>query len=73
MTNGWPEAGPTDRALASQMKYLEGTKREIRLSLDKAKSGGKRKGKGGKNSAPAAAEVPLESCVIVVGKTYPEF
>ena len=72
MTNGWPEAGPTDRALASQLKYLEGTKREIRLALDKAKSGGKRKGKGGKN-APAAEDVPMESCTIAVATSYPEF
>lgn len=72
MNNGWPEAGPSDRALAAQLKYLEGTKREIRLSLDKAKSGGKRKGKGGKN-APAAEEVPMESCIVAIGKTFPEF
>ena len=72
MTNGWPEAGPTDRALASKLKYLEGTKREIRLALDKAKSGGKRKGKGGKN-APAAEEVPMESCIIAYAMSYPEF
>ena len=72
MDNGWPQAGPIDRALASQLKYLEGTKREIRLSLDKAKSGGKRKVKGGKNAAPVA-DTPMESCLIAVGTTFPEF
>ena len=72
MTNGWPEAGETDRALASQLKYLEGTKREIRLALEKAKSGGKKKGKGGKN-APAAEEAPMESCAIAIATSYPEF
>lgn len=60
-----------DRALASQLKYLDGTKREIRLSLDKAKSGGKRKPKGGKG-APVA-ETPMESCIIAIGTTFPEF
>ena len=72
MKNGWPEAGVTDKALAAQLKYLEGTKREICLALDKAKSGGKKKGKGGKG-APAAAEVPMESCIVAIGKTFPEF
>lgn len=72
MDNGWPQAGPIDRALASQLKYLEGTKREIRLSLDKAKSGGKRKVKGGKNAAPVA-DTPMESCLIAIGTTFPEF
>lgn len=69
MNNGWPKAGPTDRALAAQLKYLDGTKREIRLALDKAKSGGKRKGK---NAAPAA-DTPMESCIIAIGTTFPEF
>jgi len=71
MNNGWPQSGSTDRALASQLKYLETTKREVRLSLDKAKAGGKRKPKGGKNAAPVA-ETPMESCIVAIGTTFPE-
>ena len=70
MNNGWPQGGPTDRALTAQLKFLENTKREICLAVDKAKSGGKRKGK---NAGGAAAEVTLDSCVVAVGKTFPEY
>lgn len=57
------------------LKYLEHTKREIRLSLDKANTsgGGKKKGKGGKGAAQAAPEAPKDSCTIAIGRTYPEF
>ena len=72
MNNGWPEAAASDAILSTQMKYLEGLKREIRLSLDKAMSGGKKKGKKGKGAAeePAPAK---ESCLIAIGSTFPEF
>ena len=71
--NGWPEAGAYSAALATQLKYLEGTKREIRLSFDKSKqSGGKKKGKG-KAAADAAPEAAKENVVIAVGSTFPEF
>ncbi len=68
--NGWPKAGAIDADLNAQLKYLEGTKREIRLALDKSKAGGKKKGKKG---AAAAPEAPKESCVIAIGSTFPEF
>jgi len=70
LCNGWPENGSVDANLTSQMKYLEGIKREIRLALDKSKAGGKKKGKKG---APAAPETPKESCMIVVGTDFPEY
>jgi len=69
MNNGWPNAGPTDRALTAQLKYLEGTKRELCLAFDKAKSGGKKKGKG----AAGASDVVLDSCIVAIGKTFPEY
>ena len=54
------------------MKYMTTLKSEIRLSLDKAMSGGKKKGKGGKGAA-AAPEAPKENCIIAIGSTFPEF
>jgi len=71
--NGWPVAGDVNPTLSTQLKYLEGNKREIRLALDKAMTGGKKKGKGGKKGAAAAEpEAPKEKCLIVVGDTFPE-
>lgn len=73
--NGWPEAGAYSSALAAQLKYLEATKREIRLSLEKSKqTGGKKKGKGKQAAqADAAPEAPKENCLIAIGTTFPEF
>ena len=48
MENGWPQWGASDAGLSSQLSYLEGLKREIRLALDKSMAGGKKKGKKGK-------------------------
>jgi len=74
LTNGWPESGEVIPLLTTQLKYLESNKREIRLALDKAMSGGKKKGKGGKKgAAPAEPEAPKEKCLIAIGSTYPEF
>ena len=72
--NGWPEAGAYSSSLATQLKYLEGTKREIRLSFDKSKQagGGKKKGKG-KGAAEAAPEAAKENVLLAVGSTFPEF
>lgn len=44
-------------------------KHEIRVALEKAKTGGK-KAKGGKNAAPIV-EAPKESCLIAIGSQYP--
>jgi len=54
MDNGWPKEDPVNPIMTSQMKYLISLKSEIRLALEKAMSGGKKKGKGGKGDAPEA-------------------
>ena len=76
INNGWPQSDAPSHDLSDILKYLEHTKREIRLALDKANTsgGGKKKGKGGgKNAAQAAPDAPKDSCVIAIGRTYPEF
>jgi len=72
LLNGWPQSNAFDRILSDQLGYMESVKRDVRLGLDKAMSGGKKKGKGGKNAAaePAPAK---ENCMIVIGTEYPEF
>ena len=69
--NGWPASGETSVAISQQLKYMNDLKSEIRQSLDKAMSGGKKKGKGGKNAA-AAPETPKENCLVAIASTYPE-
>lgn len=71
INNGWPEAGVYDTTTAAKLKYLEHVKHEIRVALEKAKSGGK-KGKGGKNAAPVE-EAPKESCIMAIGSQYPQY
>ena len=70
--NGWPASTAGDNLLCEQLKYMESVKREVRLGLDKAMSGGKKKGKGGKNAAaePAPAK---ENCILAIGTEYPAF
>ena len=53
LNNGWPQSDAPSQDLSDMLKYLEHTKREIRLALDKANTqgGGKKKGKGGKGAA----------------------
>ena len=69
MDNGWPQMGPSDATLSAKIKYLDSQKREIRLALDKAMAGGKKKkGKG----AQAEPEGSKENCIIAIGTTFPE-
>jgi len=68
MDNGWPKEDPVNPIMTSQMKYLISLKSEIRLALEKAMSGGKKKGKGGKGDAP---EAPKENCMVVIGNNFP--
>lgn len=72
INNGWPVSTAGDNQLSEQLKYMESVKREVRLGLDKAMSGGKKKGKGGKNAAaePAPAK---ENCILAIGTEYPAF
>ena len=73
ISNGWPQAPEGDKLLSEKLNYVEGVKREVRLGLDKAMSGGKKKGKGGKNAAAAEPAPAKENCIVVVGTEYPEF
>ena len=74
MNNGWPAGGDVSSSLTQQLKFLTTIKSELRLSLDKASAGGKKKGKGGKGgAAQAAPEAPKENCIIAIGTQYPEF
>jgi len=67
----WPKAsGPHDKVSADRLAYLKDTKGSIRLGLEKAKTGGKKKPK--KGAAPVEAKV-LENCAVFVAKEYPEF
>lgn len=68
---GWPlvREDEINRVQTSQFEYLNDSKHIIRLSLEKAKTGGKNKKKG-KTDQP---EKPIESCVVFVGLEYPEF
>ena len=68
---GWPlvREDEINRVQTSQFEYLNVSKHIIRLSLEKAKTGGKNKKKG-KTDQP---EKPIESCVVFVGLEYPEF
>jgi len=72
LLNGWPEGGAFDQLLADKLKYLETTKRDIRLSIEKSKQGGGKK-KGKKGAAPAEPEAPKESCIIAIGSEFPEW
>jgi hypothetical protein len=67
----WPVASaPHDKIATDRLAYLRDTKGNIITGLDKAKSGGKKKGK--KGAAPEEAKV-IENCIIFVAKEYPEF
>jgi hypothetical protein len=66
----WPTpSGPFDKTIADRLSLLKDTKSAIRLGFDKAKSGGKKKGK-----KPVEGEAKqLEKCIIFVAKEYPAF
>jgi len=66
----WPKAGPFDKIVAQRLSFLKDVKGAIRLGFDKAKTGGKKKGK--KGAAPAEAKV-IEKCYVFCAKEYPEF
>ena len=65
----WPVvSAPYDKIAGDRLAFLKETKSAIRLSLEKAKTGGKKKGKG-----PVEAPKELSTCVVFVAKEYPEF
>lgn len=73
VNNGWPEPGIEDPDLSAKLKYMQAIKREIRLSFDRSMTGGKKKGKGGKNAPAQEAPAAKENCIVAVGTEYPEF
>lgn len=76
----WPSAsGSIDQVAIDRLRYLKDTKSAIRVGFEQAKTGGKKKGKGGKQpkkgegEAPAEEAKPLDHCVVFVATEYPEF
>lgn len=66
------ENTPIDRDLSTILSYVQEIKSSVRISLEKASSGGKKKGKAKKGAAPEEPKV-LENCIVIIGKQYPEF
>lgn len=67
----WPtRSAPHDSVAADRLAYLKDTKGSIRLGLEKAKTGGKKKPKKGAEAEPAKT---IENCIVFVAKEYPEF
>jgi len=65
----WPVvSAPYDKIAGDRLAFLKDTKSSIRLALEKAKTGGKKKGKG-----PVEEPKELSTCVVFVAKEYPEF
>lgn len=65
----WPVvSAPYDKIAGDRLAFLKDTKSSIRLGLDKAKTGGKKKGKG-----PVEEPKELNTCLVFVAKEYPEF
>jgi leucyl-tRNA synthetase len=65
----WPVVSAAyDKIAGDRLAFLKDTKSSIRLGLEKAKTGGKKKGKG-----PAEEAKELSTCVVFVAKEYPEF
>ena len=65
----WPTAsGQFDKTLASRLSLLKGVKSDLRVTLEKAKLGGKKK----KGAAPEEKK-EIDSCTIFIAREYPEF
>jgi len=59
-----------------RLGYLKDTKSAIRVGFDQAKSGGKKKAKGGKQQKKgegAEEAKPADHCVVFIANEYPEF
>lgn len=66
----WPQASaPYDKVTSERLAYLKDTKGAIRVGIEKAKAGGKKKPKKGE----AAEAKVVEKCTVFVAKEYPEF
>jgi len=68
LNQGWPEQIPIEnqQLYVKLYSYIKSTKAAVSMSLDKAKSGGKKK-----KGQPAAEKV-IENCAIFVALEYPE-
>ena len=66
----WPKATAAhDKVTSERYSYMKDTKSSIRVGIEKAKAGGKKKPK--KGEAPEAKVI--EKCTVFVAKEYPEF
>lgn len=65
-----------DQVAIDRLSYLKDTKSALRVGFEQAKSGGKKKGKGGKQPKKGeAVEEPkqMDHCVLFIATEYPEF
>lgn len=66
----WPtRSGPNDQTAVDRYEYLKKLKGEVREGLEKAKSGGKKKGKKDAN----AEQKVIENAALFIAKEYPAF
>lgn len=65
----WPTArGQFDKVLSSRLSLLKDIKSNLRMTLEKAKMGGKKK-----KGAAAEEKKEIDSCAIFIAREYPEF
>jgi len=74
----WPvPSAAVDQVAIDRLGYLKDTKSALRVGFEQAKSGGKKKGKGGKQKKGAAkpddAPKQVDHCVVFIANEYPEF
>jgi len=75
----WPVASAAvDKIAIDRLGYLKDTKSALRVGYDQAKSGGKKKAKGGKQPKKGEAvkteeAKPVDHCVVFIANEYPEF
>ena len=66
----WPvPSAPHDKVSADRLNYLTALRVNVTEGLEKAKSGGKKKGKGKQEEE----KKEISKCYIFVAKEYPEF
>ena len=76
----WPVASAAvDQVAIDRLSYLKDTKSALRVGFEQAKSGGKKKAKGGKQGKKGEAAKaedapkPIDHCVVFIANEYPEF
>ena len=69
-TMPWPiPSAPHDKVASDKLNYLDALRPNVTEGIDKAKSGGKKKGKG---KQPEETK-EISKCYIFVAKEYPQF